>query len=1064
VPGSVSFRADRDSLFHADLHVHSRFSRACSRDCDIEHLAWWALRKGITVAGTGDFTHPAWAEELKEKLIPAEPGLFQLRPHIADSVRRTAPPSCRQQVRFMLSAEISTIYRGGDQTRKVHHLLYAPTFEAADRITAALSKIGNLASDGRPILGLDSRHLLEITLDGGPGCYLVPAHVWTPWFAVLGSKSGFDSIADCYADLAGEVFAIETGLSSDPPMNWMCSALDAYRLVSNSDAHSPPMLGREATTFSTRLDYFAMASALRTGDGLIGTVEFYPEEGKYHLDGHRKCGVRLEPAQTRSRGGSCPECDKQVTVGVLHRVAELADRSAGYRPPGAARFTNLVQLPQVVGEILATGAKSEKAGAEVSRLVAVFGPELGILSDIPLSDLSRAGGSLLAEAVARLRRGQVRREAGYDGEYGVVRLFGPGELDQSAALFAVTRPEFGQHPARPAQASGPPGRLPNTGGTGDSGGGKAAPARRSPIHDLDPDQRAAMLADGPLMIIAGPGTGKTRTLAHRIAHQIAEHGAAPESCLAITFTRRAAGELRERLAALGRLQAGQAAVTTFHGLGLMVLRDHYEQAGLAGDFQIADDAARLEVAAQLAGSRRDGKRLLAHAAADSAQRALLVKAMLARNLVDFDGLIELPVALLRADQSLTGRLRDRWPLISVDEYQDIDAAQYDLLRLLAGDGRGLTAIGDPDQAIYGFRGADVGFFLRFTADFAGATTRQLTRSYRASRGIVTAALQVMAPATLVPDRRLEAVHPAGPPVLFHQAADENAEAAWIAAAIDRLLGGSSFHSLDSGRSDGSGQDGIDLSDVAVLYRTDAQAGPLGRALARAGLPFQKISHDLLERRAGVAEIVREMRLANAGGDDGGPGAGGAAENGTPGSGQPVIARLRAAVRRLATAGPGGAGHGRAIDVRSAGQVLLPLAGRCGGDLELFLTEIALGAVADAPDPRARAVTMATLHAAKGLEFGAVFVAGCEHGLLPLWLPGAAPATRPDLAEERRLLFVGMTRARSRLFLSCAGRRTRHGTAARAGPSPFLAAIDPELLDRPSPPRPRRPPGQQLRLL
>ena len=434
-PGSVSFRADGDSLFHADLHIHSRFSRACSRDCDIEHLAWWALRKGIAVVGTGDFTHPAWAEELKEKLIPAEPGLFRLRSQIADQVRRMSPPSCHQPVRFMLSAEISTIYRGGDRTRKVHHLLYAPTFEAADRITAALSKIGNLASDGRPILGLDSRHLLEITLDGGPGCYLVPAHVWTPWFAVLGSKSGFDSIADCYADLAGEVFAIETGLSSDPPMNWMCSGLDAYRLMSNSDAHSPPMLGREATTFGTPLDYFAMSGALRTGDGLIGTVEFYPEEGKYHLDGHRKCGVRLEPGQTSARGGTCPECGKQVTVGVLHRVAELADRPAGYRPPGAARFTNLVQLPQVVGEILAAGAKSKKVGAEVSRLVAVFGPELGILGDVRLGDLSRAGGSLLAEAIARLRRGAVRREAGYDGEYGTVRLFGPGELGPSAPLF-----------------------------------------------------------------------------------------------------------------------------------------------------------------------------------------------------------------------------------------------------------------------------------------------------------------------------------------------------------------------------------------------------------------------------------------------------------------------------------------------------------------------------------------------------------------------------------------------------------------------------------------------------
>jgi DNA helicase-2/ATP-dependent DNA helicase PcrA len=1137
-------------LFHADLHIHSRFSRACSRDCAIEHLAWWALRKGITVVGTGDFTHPAWAEELKETLIPAEPGLFRLRPEMADRVARTSPQICRQQVRFMLSAEISTIYRGGDRTRKVHHLLYAPTFAAADRITAALSKIGNLASDGRPILGLASRHLLEITLDGGPGCYLVPAHVWTPWFAVLGSKSGFDTVADCYADLAAEVFAIETGLSSDPPMNWRCSSLDAYRLVSNSDAHSPPMLGREATTFGTPLDYFAMADALRTGKGLIGTLEFYPEEGKYHLDGHRKCGIRFEPSQTREHDGSCPECGKQVTVGVLHRVAELADRPAGYRPVDAPRFTNLVQLPQIVGEILATGAKSKKVGAEVTRLVAALGPELSILSDIPVSDVSRAGGDVLAEAITRLRRGEVRREAGFDGEYGVVRLFGPGELDRSEPLFEVMRPlpealpaapgrrraaaaegrsgrartvATGTWPDREPTAAGrrsgrqpasaaieippdrlglPPGEalpgealpgealpgeaLPGQGPPGEALPGEAQPGEAQPdgalpgraLPDgLDHDQQAAMLADAPLMIIAGPGTGKTRTLAHRIAYQIAR-GAAPESCVAITFTRRAASEMRERLAALAPDQAGQVNVTTFHGLGLMILREHHEQAGLTSGFQVADDAARLQIAAELTGSERDGRRLLAEAAADPVRRELVVKALLARDIVDFDGLIELPAALLRDGPELLSSLRRRWPLISVDEYQDIDSVQYELLRLLAGDGSGLTAIGDPDQAIYGFRGADVRFFLRFGTDFRGATTRQLTRNYRTSGTIVAAALQAIGPATLVPGRNLRAIRPRGALITFHESADEYAEAAWIAAAIDHLLGGSSFHSLDSGRSDGYGQDGIDLSDVAILYRTDAQAGPLGQALARAGLPFQKSSHDLLERRAGVAEIVREMSLASAG-STGRPDADGSGE-----SKLAVADRLRAAVRRLAATGPsggagtGGAGTGGAGtgggptrgsapwagDVRSAGEILLPLARRCGSDMDRFRTEIALGAVADALDPRADAVTLLTLHAAKGLEFGAAFVAGCEKSLLPLWVPGADPASGPDPAEERRLLFVGMTRARARLFLSCAARRTRHGSTVATGPSPFLAAIDQAFLDRPAKSRPGRPASRQLRLL
>jgi ATP-dependent DNA helicase UvrD/PcrA len=1045
-------------MFHADLHIHSRFSRACSRDCDLEHLAWWARRKGITVVGTGDFTHPGWAEELKESLVPAEPGLFRLRDEAEDELRRTTPPSCSTEVRFMLSAEISTIYRGDERTRKVHHLLYAPTFEAADRITLALAKIGNLASDGRPILGLDSRHLLEITLEGGPGCYLIPAHAWTPWFAVLGSKSGFDVVADCYGDLASEVFAIETGLSSDPPMNWRCSSLDGYRLVSNSDAHSPPMLGREATTFDVPVDYFAMADALRTGDGLAGTVEFYPEEGKYHLDGHRKCGVRFEPAQSREHEGACPECGKPLTIGVLHRVTELADRPAGFRPPGAPGFTNLVQLPQIVGEIMATGPKSKKVGHEVGRLVAALGPELGILTETDPDDLRRAGGSLLAEAVSRLRRGEVRREAGFDGEYGVITLFGPGELHGTEALFNLAIPE------KPSskEPAGPTGKQPAIPGGEPASARqkKIRPARKSPETgaggDLDPDQLAAVGADSPLMIVAGPGTGKTRTLTHRIARQLAS--SEPQRCLAVTFTRRAAEEMRTRLAALlpaAKLSGNtpDVTVTTCHGLGLMILREHHDLAGLNAGFRVADEAERLEVAAGLAGSDQDGRRLLADAATDPAARELLVKALMARDLVDYDGLIELPAALLAAEPAVAESLRQRWPRISVDEYQDIDAAQYRLLRLLAGDGRGLTVIGDPDQAIYGFRGADVSLFLGFGHDYPGAVTRDLNRNYRSSPAIVTGALQAIAPSSLVPGRVLRPAE-AGPSAAaaaasdaaligFHEAADERGEAAWIAREVERLLGGASFHALDTGRAGAQGHEGLGLSDVAVLYRTDAQAEPLGQALIRAGLPFQKSSHDLLERRTGVPGIVREMRLA------------------APGSGA-VADRLRRAVRTLAVRATDPAA---AVDVRAAGEVLAPLARRCGSDLERFLTEIALGAETDALDPRANAVTLLTLHAAKGLEFEVVFLAGCEQDLLPLRLPGHPPVTGTELAEERRLLFVGMTRARARLYLTCARRRSRHGNSRETGPSPFLAAIEARLLDRSdTTARPSRPVSRQLRLL
>ena len=1083
-------------MFHADLHIHSRFSRACSKNCDIPGLAWWALRKGVTVVGTGDFTHPGWAEELRETLVPAEPGLLQLRPDLAAQLRRNSPPACDRPVRFMLSTEISTIYRAGERTRKIHHLLYAPTLEAAGKITAALAKVGNLASDGRPILGLDSRHLLDITLNAGPGCYLVPAHIWTPWFAVLGSKSGFDVVADCYGDLAGQVFAVETGLSSDPPMNWMCSSLDGYRLISNSDAHSPPMLGREATTLDAELDFFAIEHALRTGAGLHGTVNFFPEGGRYHLDGHRKCGVRLEPEQSAAHGGICPRCGKPLTIGVLNRVAELSDRPAGYRPDGAAGSVNLVSLPDVVGEILQAGPKSKKVDAEVSRLVAALGPELAILLDVPPGELSRAGGSLLGEAITRLRAGAAHKQAGYDGEYGVIRLFGPGEPDRATAvLFDMAAPgslagavPAPRQPGRQRRAAGttagpaagdqaaregathspvPVAPAAKAGAAGDEAAGRTVSGPDSPrastdgplLDRLDPEQRAAAAAAAPLMIIAGPGTGKTRTLTHRLAAAVAEQGVSPDACLALTFTRRAAEEMRERLAALLGRRAARVTVTTFHGLGLMILREHHKLAGLAAGFTVADEKTAAEVATDLAGSPRGGRALLASRGAGQQRRELLREGLAARDLVDFDGLIELAVAVLDGAPAVAARLRERWPRISVNEYQDIDAAQYALLRLLAGDGTGLTVIGDPDQAIYRFRGADVRFFLQFGDDYPGASTAALTANYRSSPAIVAGATAAIAPATLVPGRVLRAAGAGaahGTRIGVHEAADPAGEAAWIAEAIDRLLGGSSFHSLDSGRADGHAHGGIGLADIAVLYRTDAQAASLGQGLARAGLPFQKRSHDLLARRPGVPEILRELSLAR--------------DTGAPPDGTSVAHQLRGAVGRLAADAdaartPGTRRGGLSgTDLRTAGEVLAPLARRCGDDMERFRTEITLGAEVDALDPRADAIALLTLHAAKGLEFEVVFLAGCERGLLPLWLPGAAPDDRPDPAEERRLLFVGMTRARAHLLLTCAARRSRHGSSGEAGISPFLSAIDPGLLDRSGPARARRPADRQLRLL
>ena len=345
-------------MYIADLHIHSRFSRATSKDGDLPHLDWWARRKGIRMVGTGDFTHPAWRAELREQLVPAGEGVYTLRQdlRLPDVAPGEAP-------RFVITGEISCIYKRHGRTRKVHNLILLPSLEAADELSARLEAIGNIHSDGRPILGLDSRDLLELTLDTCPDAEFIPAHIWTPHFALFGAFSGFDTMEECFGDLTGHIHAVETGLSSDPPMNWRVSALDGLTLVSHSDAHSPSKLGREADLLDTGLTYPELVRAIRTGEGFQGTVEFFPEEGKYHLDGHRNCGVCLTPAETAALGGVCPVCGKKLTIGVEHRVEALADRPAGFRPEGAKPFESLAPLPEVIAATTGVSAAGKNTQA-----------------------------------------------------------------------------------------------------------------------------------------------------------------------------------------------------------------------------------------------------------------------------------------------------------------------------------------------------------------------------------------------------------------------------------------------------------------------------------------------------------------------------------------------------------------------------------------------------------------------------------------------------------------------------------------------------------------------------
>ncbi|MCC6167274.1 MAG: UvrD-helicase domain-containing protein [Caldilineaceae bacterium] len=1149
----------------ADLHIHSHYSRATSKDLTFEHLARWAQFKGVHLVGTGDIAHPGWLQEMRQALVPAEEGLFRLRDEAA--VAERLPAACRRPVRFLLAGEISNIYTRHGAVRKVHNVVFAPTLEAVARLQVALEKIGNIRADGRPILGLDSRDLLELVLEVDPRCALIPAHIWTPWFSMLGSKSGFDSVEECFGDLTPHIFALETGLSSDPPMNWRVSNLDRYTLVSNSDAHSPQKLAREATLLRCEWSYDAVFAALRGGDPALfgGTLEFFPEEGKYHLDGHRKCSVCWEPPATLAHGGICPVCGKPVTVGVMHRVEELADRPVGAPPPRPHAYTSLVPLPEILGEVYAVGAGSRRVQQEYEKLLAQLGPELEILRAVPLEEIAAAGGSRLAEAIRRVRAGEVHAEGGYDGEYGVIRVFAgaaPAEGTPQLGLFgAGPAPEGAATAETPAQrlsfravcgeeslpVGDSAGEIPRQESRNDSvvppaedahapeARPQAGAAATGWLARLNPDQAAAVACvDAPLLIAAGPGTGKTRTLTVRLAHLVADHGVDPASMLAITFTNKAAEEMAERLDDLLGPRAAAMTVQTFHAFGLYLLHTYGAQIGLPQPFVLLGEEDRRgllaracsglnepQIGAALIGISAAKNRLLPPAAPEVTQLIAELdlpaiytayqNALAAAHAVDFDDLLMLPVQLLETQPAVRAAVQARYRWISVDEYQDVNLAQVRLLRLLAAGGANLCAIGDPDQAIYGFRGADHRYFLSFQAEYPGARVVQLRQSYRSPQALLDAAGQVIAHN---PDRaalRLWSDFAGAVKLDTYQASTDRAEAEYVVHRIEQMVGGTSYFSLDSGRVDARGAEAAARSfgDFAVLYRLNAQARPLEEAFARSGIPYQIVGQAPLtayREIRGVLALLWLHRYPQAGAHLHtllGTGRSAldpaaidriavwlaATEAGSRAAHLPALggiaARGRARVERLAAfwdeAARLGAPaveelvrRGQALwaelepDAPGAAQeeragLLLRRAAAYGDRLDVFLEEMTLQREQDGYDPRAGRVALMTLHAAKGLEFPVVFIVGCEEGLLP-YLPAGRSA---DLEEERRLFYVGMTRAREKLILTSAARRFLFGQSMTPPVSRFVGDIAAALREvqtqAPRPPKPDKAEDYQLKL-
>ena len=1044
-------------MYIADLHIHSKYSRATSRDGDAPHLDLWARRKGIGLLGTGDFTHPAWRAELTEMLEEAEEGLYRLRDEY-----RLPCETAGDTPRFVVSGEISTIYKRGGKTRKVHHVILLPGLEAAEALSHRLEAIGNLHSDGRPILGLDSRDLLEITLDCCPRAIFIPAHIWTPHFSLFGAFSDFSTLEECYGDLSGHIHALETGLSSDPPMNRRLSMLDRYLLVSNSDAHSPAKLGREANVLEGAPSYPALRRALETGEGLHGTVEFYPEEGKYHLDGHRRCQCCLEPAETAALGGRCPVCGRALTVGVLSRVEQLADRAAP--APLPRPFESLIPLPEVLADCLGAGPASKRVQEMYVSLIRRLGPEMRILRELDPADIEREAGFAVAEGVRRMRAGQVIRKAGYDGEYGVISLFAPGELEMLSGQTSLLGPAAPAARAKPRARAAAPAPAPLS---------EAGP---DPAPAPNPEQDAAIRTQAACTaVIAGPGTGKTRTLVSRIAWLIEHEGVSPTRITAVTFTRQAAAEMLERLTdRLGKKAVRGLTVGTFHAicLGLVPPRPFISRAQALETVRtlLDEHGERLSPAEALRLLSLYKNGLRKRTPAVSALPAWLPDAYDSRlgelGLRDLDGLM-----LEALEVDVSGRRGFTYLL--VDEFQDINPVQHALIAHWSQAGQSLFVIGDPDQAIYGFRGADADCFARLLSQKADAQVVRLTRNYRSTPQVLALAARVISK-NPGGERALIPTRPDGAKVRAVQAPDPLSEGIWIAREIARMAGGVDM--LDAQHM--AREAARPFSDVAVLCRTRRQLEQIETCLAHDSIPCVIYGRDAFLEDAAVRGALGFFASLTDPQDAPSLTACLTALWRVP---APLCQRAAAALSQSAGEADRPAFLRRELSDFSplapwldAAEALFPrmarekprrlldalcaLAGLKGRAVEHLLSTAVffstMGGLLDtlrsgeeADIRRASgagyqsgAVRLMTLHGAKGLEFPVVFLAGVTKGALPL-----EHETLPaDAAEERRLYFVGITRAREELIVSCGGE-----------PSAFFAEIPGEREAVRSRPRPVR---------
>ncbi len=972
----------------ADLHIHSRFSRATSKSLGIRKLAAWAQIKGIRVLATGDFTHPAWLKEIKENLVQEENGLLSLKdpPIFRDEVEiDIGEKVLGKEVNFILCSEISSIYKKGGKVRKVHNLIFMPSVERVEEFNHKLARVGNLSADGRPILGLDCEHLLEMVLETDPLAFLIPAHVWTPWFSLFGSNSGFDSLQECFGSLSSEIFALETGLSSDPPMNWLWSALDGLYLVSNSDAHSGEKLAREANIFQGEISYHAIYQALKYKNGnFLGTIEFFPEEGKYHLDGHRKCNVVLHPKEAMQLNNICPVCGRPLTIGVMHRVLELADRERPLQPPEAPSFTSLIPLCEILSEIMGVGPKTKKVRSIYSSLLERFGSEISILMEIDTEELKGAS-PLLAEGILRMRKGEVKRQPGFDGQYGKIYLF--EQKEKKATKAPITRP------VRPTFSI-----IDNN-----------LPGKNKGFY-LNEEQKSAVDSSyTPMLVIAGPGTGKTRTLVAKVENLIKREPNA--YILVLTFTLAAAQEIIERI---GK-NRGRIKVCTLHALSYEL----WEKIKGESPIILPEKEARKIYEGKIE-KEKDWERYLYEREtllplSQPEKHRLYALAKQKMGAVDYTDLLEELKKYLNKTprEKRKGLVNPDYLLI--DEIQDISPLQMEIIRLLCKEdtGQGFFGIGDPNQAIYSFRGAltDVVSHLKnLWGD--GLKILSLTINYRSSRNIIKFSSPLIRIGT-----KTRAVSAKEGNIYLYEAPSAEMEAGWIAREIKILMGGTSHMEADIGR-EGKG---LSPGDIAILVRFKGLINPIKKALEKAGIPCSTPEDINFWEDTHIEILIHKIKsiLQNP------------HEN-------IDISKIREMLKHTSSLP-----H---IFWQSENYKKFVKKAQKFLKWKDFFNWINLQREFDTISSRSQKVLLSTLHSSKGLEFKAVFLPALEKNILPFggieFLKEGRDVSLSEetIREEERLFYVGLTRAKEYLFLSHARKRSIFGRRVNLSPSPFLKQL------------------------